>query len=108
VDGAVVQFRRWFESLDIVPTVVALREKMEEIRLAEVKKTLASMPSASQEERAAIERLTAALVNKILHNPTVFLKESGHRDKKAEYIDITRRLFDLDEQNDLNREPKKE
>ncbi|MBW2259528.1 MAG: glutamyl-tRNA reductase [Deltaproteobacteria bacterium] len=102
VDGAVVQFRRWFQSLDVVPTVVQLREKMEEIRQAELKKTFASLTSASKEDQAAIDRLTAALVNKMLHDPTVFLKDSGHRDKKSLYVDVARKLFKLDEPN--NRE----
>jgi glutamyl-tRNA reductase len=106
VDGAVVQFRRWFQSLDVVPTVVSLREKVEEIRQAELKKTFASLTSASEDDKAAIDRLTAALVKKILHDPTVFLKESGHRDKKSLYLDIVRRLFKLDERN--NRESPKE
>jgi glutamyl-tRNA reductase len=99
VDGAVVQFRHWFQSLDVVPTVVQLREKMEEIRQAELKKTFASLTSASKEDQAAIDRLTAALVNKMLHDPTVFLKESGHRDKKSLYVDVARKLFRLDERN---------
>jgi glutamyl-tRNA reductase len=73
---------------------------MEEIRQSELKKTFASLTSASKEDRAAIDRLTAALVKKILHDPTLFLKESGHKDKKSLYVDIARRLFKLDEGND--------
>ena len=97
VDGAVVQFRRWFESLDVVPTVVALREKAEKIRKAELKKTFSSLRSASEQDLEAIDRLTAALVNKMLHDPTLFLKERGHRDQKAMYVDMVRKLFGLDE-----------
>lgn len=100
-DAAVVQFRRWFQSLDVVPTIIALREKTEGIRQAELKKTFGSLPSASEEYRTAIDRLTAALVKKILHDPTLFLKQSGHKkDEKSLHVDITRRLFGLDEQND--------
>lgn len=99
VDRAVIQFRRWFQSLDVVPTIVALREKAERIRQAELKKTFASLKSAAEADRAAIERMTEALVNKVLHDPTVFLKQRGHEDKKSLYIDITRRLFRLDEPN---------
>ena len=105
VDGAVIQFRRWFQSLDVVPTIVALREKVEAIRQTELKKTFASLSSDSQEDRAAIDRLTAALVKKILHDPTLFLKERGHKDKKSHYLDITRRLFNLDKQNNNNGKP---
>ena len=104
VDAAVVQFRRWFQSLDVVPTVIALREKVEEIRRAELKKTFSALRLTSEQDRAAIERLTAALVKKILHDPTVFLKESGHKDKKPLYLDITRKLFNLDERNELKRD----
>jgi glutamyl-tRNA reductase len=97
IDGAVVQFRRWFQSLDVVPTIVDLREKAEKIRQRELKKTFASLNALSEEDRGAIDRLTAALVKKILHGPTVFLKESGHKERKPLYVDITRRLFNLNE-----------
>ncbi len=96
VDAAVIQFRRWFEGLDVVPTIVSLREKMEEIRQRELKKTFASLGAASEQDRDAIDRLTAALVNKILHGPTLFLKECGHTDEKSLYLDLTRRIFNLD------------
>ncbi|MDY6952541.1 MAG: glutamyl-tRNA reductase, partial [Thermodesulfobacteriota bacterium] len=99
VDGAVIQFRRWFQGLDVVPTIVDLRDKIEAIRQRELKKTFAALNAVSEEDRAAIDRLTAALVNKILHNPTVFLKQSGHEERKSLHVDIVRRLFDLDEGN---------
>ncbi len=105
VDAAVVQFRRWFRALDVVPTIVGLRDKMEEIRQKELKKTLASLHSVSEEDRAAIDRLTAALVNKILHDPTTFLKQVGHKDKQSLHVDITRRLFNLDESDEKEPEP---
>lgn len=105
VDAAVIQFRRWFQGLDVVPTIVDLRNKMEAIRQKELKKTFGALRSASEDDRAAIDRLTAALVKKILHDPTVFLKESGHKDEKSVHIDITRRLFSLDEPGEREPEP---
>jgi glutamyl-tRNA reductase len=102
VDAAVVQFRRWYEALDVVPTVVALREKADKIRRAELKKTFSSLKSVSEEDLEAIDRLTASLVKKMLHDPTVYLKERGHRDQKAMYIDVVRKLFKLDEPNHTN------
>jgi glutamyl-tRNA reductase len=105
VDAAVIQFRRWFQSLDVVPTVIALRDKMEELRQKELKKTFGSLSAASEEDRAAIDRLTAALVNKILHGPTVFLKQSAHKDEKSLYVDMTRKLFSLDEPGEPEPEP---
>ncbi|MBW2318648.1 MAG: glutamyl-tRNA reductase [Deltaproteobacteria bacterium] len=97
VDAAVIQFRNWFQGLEVVPTIVGLREKMEQIRQKELKKTFGSLDSLSDEDRAAIDTLTAALVNKILHNPTVFLKKNANKDKKSIYLEITRKLFNLDD-----------
>ncbi len=105
VDAAVIQFRRWFQSLDVVPTIVDLRDKIELIRQRELKKTFGSLSTASEKDRAAIDRLTAAMVNKILHDPTVFLKQSGHKDEKSVYLDITRKLFNLDETDYPEPEP---
>jgi glutamyl-tRNA reductase len=105
VDGAVIQFRKWFEGLDVVPTIVSLREKVEEIRQREMKKTFALLTSVSEEDRAAIDRMTTALVKKILHDPTIFLKHSGHKDNKAVHLDMTRKLFNLDESGEEELEP---
>ena len=105
VDGSVIQFRKWFHSLEVVPTIVGLREKMEELRQREVKKTFASLDTASEEDRAAIERLTTSLVNKILHDPTLFLKQVGRKEEKAFYLDITRRIFNLDAPKEQEKEP---
>jgi glutamyl-tRNA reductase len=102
-DEAVVHFRRWFQSLDVVPTIIGLREKVERIRQAELKKTFSSLTSVSEDDKAAIDRLTSALVKKILHHPTIFLKKSEQKDIMSMCVDITRRLFNLDEFDD--REP---
>ncbi|MBW2602317.1 MAG: glutamyl-tRNA reductase, partial [Deltaproteobacteria bacterium] len=97
VDAAVIQFRNWFQGLEVVPTIVGLREKMEQIRQKELKQTFGSLDSLSDEDRASIDTLTAALVNKILHSPTVFLEKNANKDKKSIYLEITRKLFNLDD-----------
>jgi glutamyl-tRNA reductase len=96
VDEAVIRFREWYDSLDIVPTIVALRKKLESIAAAEVKKTLQSN-QISDAKASAIYRMTNSLINKILHDPTVFLKKDGMQRDKSLYIDSVRKLFRLDE-----------
>ena len=96
VDEAVIHFREWHESLDIVPTIVALRNKMESIAAAELKKTLQSS-SISAQEAEAVHKMADSLINKILHDPTLFLKQNGMREDKSFYIDTVRKLFKLDE-----------
>jgi glutamyl-tRNA reductase len=96
VEEAVVNFRRWYDNLDVVPTIKALRKKLEGIAAVEVKKTLQA-DGISDEGRQAVERMTQALINKILHDPTDVLKRNGCQGGRSAYLDITRKLFKLDE-----------
>ena len=95
IDEAVISFRQWYDSLEVVPTIIALRNKMESIAAAEIQKTLKSN-NIPEESVSAIQRMTGALINKILHDPTIFLKNNGMVEDKSLYIDIIRRLFKLD------------
>jgi glutamyl-tRNA reductase len=98
VDEAVIRFRQWFESLSAIPTVMALRNKMEAIAKTEVQKTLQSLNHLSDDDSQAIQRMTNALVNKILHDPTLFLKGNGCQGDRSVYLDVTRKLFNLDDE----------
>ena len=97
VDEAVINFQHWYESLDVVPTIVALRNKIDTIARTEVKKTLQSLNNLSDNDRQAIHRMTNSLINKILHNPTLFLKSNGCYENRFAYIDLTRKLFKIDD-----------
>lgn len=98
VEEAVIRFRQWYESLDIVPTIVSVRQKYEGIIRAEAQRTLGALGlKDSHEGRETMERMVHALVNKILHEPTVFLKKEGCHGEKTQYLDIARKLFGLDD-----------
>jgi len=96
VDEAVIGFREWYASLEVVPTIVALRSKLESIAEIEIKKTLQSnkIPESST---GAIQKMADALINKIMHDPTVFLKKDSMPGDKSKYIDTVRKIFKLDE-----------
>ena len=95
VETEVDAFWRWLGSLDAVPTIVALREKIETMRRAELERLLSSMPDRSPEQSAAIDRLTVSLVNKILHGPLSALKRHQASAEEAFYVEAARRLFRL-------------
>ena len=98
VDEAVISFRHWYESLEVIPTIVELRKKVEEIAKGELAKTLHAVKHLSADDLKAISRMTDAMVNKILHDPTMLLKSSEqHQEDKSVYLDVTRKLFKLDE-----------
>jgi len=97
VDEAVVSFRNWYESLEVTPTIVELRKKIEGIAKGEFEKTLHAIKHLSPDDIEAINRMTEAMVKKILHDPTMLLKSSGRHENKSVYLDVTRKLFKLDE-----------
>jgi glutamyl-tRNA reductase len=99
VTEEVEAFWRWLGHLDVVPTIVALRDRIESIRRGELQKTLNQLKDLPPREREAMEAMTTALVNKILHAPIARLKQHDRR-TEAFYVDALRRLFDLDEPDD--------
>jgi len=97
VDEAVLGFRRWYDSLEVVPTVVALRTKIETIILSEIEKTFSGTDAVTEFHHQALRRMAGAMVNKILHDPTVYLKDLTRFEAKAASLDIIRKLFKLND-----------
>jgi glutamyl-tRNA reductase len=97
VEEEVAQFLRWLISLDQVPVIVALRQKFEEIRLRELEKSMGTvLRGMGEEERRAIEAMTQAMMNKILHAPLTRLKRSSPEEDEELYAEALRKLFDLE------------
>lgn len=97
IDEEVGKYVEWFNTLEVVPTIISLREKMEKIVKTELAKSSSWMQSLSEEEKKNIEILVTSIINKILHDPITGLKEES-RDNGAEpYVAALRRLFGLDD-----------
>jgi glutamyl-tRNA reductase len=94
----VEQFCRWYQSLELVPTIISLQEKMEEMRKKELEKTLSTLPTVSDKERRAMEVLSEAIVKKILHGPITLLKKQDLNSEGESYVDVVKKLFRLDEE----------
>ena len=97
IDESVIKFRSWYESLDVVPTVVALRGKITAITRGEAEKTLGALKNLDDHDREAVFRMTEAIVSKIMHDPTMFLKNTADKKSKHLYLDIVKKLFHIDE-----------
>jgi len=100
VQQGVELFKRWMGSLEVVPTILDLRQHLEKIRQQEMAKTLGLLKNASEEERKALDLLTQSIINKILHHPISLLKRQENREQGKLYLDITRKVFHLDEEED--------
>jgi glutamyl-tRNA reductase len=87
------RFRAWQASLDVVPTIASLRARAEAIRSAELSKA-----RLSDDERRAVDSITTQIVNKLLHLPTVRMKEAAAAADGVLYADAVRHLFGLEDE----------
>ena len=87
------RFRAWQASLEVVPTIASLRARAEAIRAAELSKA-----KLSDAERETVESITSQIVNKLLHLPTVRMKEAAAAADAVIYADAVRHLFGLEDE----------
>jgi glutamyl-tRNA reductase len=89
------RFLSWLSSLEVVPTIVALRSRFDEIRRTEVERTLSAWKGLSPEHEKRLEAMTSAIISKLLHTPISVLKQTGQGNRTDLYLDALRSLFDL-------------
>lgn len=96
VEEALLTFRRWLDELAVVPTIKAINSKMTDIVNLECEKTLAGLPHLSMDDAESIRRMTRAIASRAIHDPILFLRNTGdHRDDSF-YLNVARQLFNLD------------
>ena len=91
------RFAAWYAARDVVPAIALLRERAEEIRAGELARAESRLGRLSENERRLVESVTAGIVNKLLHLPTVRLKEAAAGAEGGVYAEAVRHLFDLGE-----------
>ena len=90
------KFYSWLKVLQVNPTIKLLRKKIDEIRVAEIQRCFKKTKNLSEEQKTSIDRMTQAFVNKVLHHPTIALKESARKDENYHQdINTLRKLFAL-------------
>jgi len=97
IDVETQKFLQWRETLAVTPTIIALREKAAQICQTELKKTLAQLGPLSPEQQKSVEVLAESIALKLLHDPFLYLKRNHHPKRRSQDIDLTRRLFNLDQ-----------
>jgi glutamyl-tRNA reductase len=91
------KFHEWHASLDVVPAIASLRARAEEIREAELQKAESLLGRLDESQRRAVEAVTAQIVNKLLHLPTVRMKQAAAAADGVLYAEAVRHLFGLGE-----------
>jgi glutamyl-tRNA reductase len=99
VEEEVVKFAAWMQSREIIPTVVALRHRFEEIRQAELNRLAPKLAGLPPEARARVDEITRLMVEKLLLTPTEQLKATSDEATIVAYADALNRLFSLSDES---------
>jgi len=91
------KFGVWFRSRGVIPTVVALRERFEAIRRAELERLQFKLSTLPPDARARVDEITHLIVEKLLLTPTEQLKSLNDADTVGAYSEALTRLFGLSE-----------
>jgi glutamyl-tRNA reductase len=95
VEQEVERFTQWLGSLEVVPTIAALRERGDDIVAQVLRENEQRWDSMSDDDRRRVELMARAVVSRLLHEPTLRLKET-EGDRAYVYVDALRELFALD------------
>ena len=96
IDDEVERFGAWLGSLDVVPTISALRERGEDIVQQVLAENAARWESLSDTDRERVETMARAVVRRLLHEPTLRMKRGGDEGRSYLHVQVLRELFGLD------------
>jgi glutamyl-tRNA reductase len=94
ITAEMAEFNAWWRALEVRPVITALMKQAEDIRSAQLNKTLKKLRPLSDEEQANLAAMTKSIVTRILQNPINHLKENT--DTNGEHAEIINELFRLD------------
>ena len=98
------RFREWQASLAVVPAIASLHARAEEIRTGELAKAEGRLVRLAESDRKLIESVTSQIVAKLLHLPTIRMKEAAAAADGVIYADVVRHLFGLGEEEQSRRD----
>jgi glutamyl-tRNA reductase len=96
LDSELSRFERWLGSQEVMPTVTGLRERAEAIVSQVLAENASRWESLSPTDRERVEIMARAIVNRLLHEPTVRIKALADREDAYLQVSALRELFGLD------------
>lgn len=103
IDEEYQLYKEYFASLNVVPVIVEMRQQADSIRQKELEKTLRKLESLSPEDKEQIKILTHSIVQKILHGPTIILREEANGPNGEQYAHAASVIFGLNGLNNQNK-----
>ncbi len=108
VEKELQAFLKWLSTLFVIPTIVALKEKGLQIKETELKRALNKLGNLTPKEHKVISTLASSIVNSLLHDPVLTLKEYANTSQGHLYSEVAQNLFDLDIEGQRIKECKNE
>jgi glutamyl-tRNA reductase len=98
VDAEAEEFLAWTRAIEVEPTIRAVRRRADEVRRAELDRLAGRLEGFDERQRETVDALTRGIVNTLLHQPTVRLKELADHGGAEHHANLLRELFDLSEE----------
>jgi glutamyl-tRNA reductase len=96
IDAEQDRFERWLASLEVVPTISALRERADEVVRRVLAENEGRWEQLSEADRERLSAMAKAIASRLLHEPTLRMKRSAGSDEAYLYVSALRELFGLD------------
>ncbi|NPA12464.1 MAG: glutamyl-tRNA reductase [Aquificae bacterium] len=93
IDEEVAKFDRWLKQLEVSPTIAKVRHFADQIREEQLERLFNSMPYLNEKERENIDLAVRSIINKILHRPTMYIKDKATKENSQFYIQIFEEMF---------------
>ncbi len=103
VQEETVKFEKWLKTLAVVPTIISLRQRAETIVQTELKKSRFALDGLTPAQKETVNTLMRSIAGKMINEPILFLKRKSDRPSLNGYLDTTRMLFNLDEDEESQR-----
>ena len=96
IEAELDRFERWLASLEVVPTIAALRERGDEVVRRVMAENESRWENLGEADRERMEAMAKAIASRLLHEPTVRMRRSAGNDDAYDYVSALRELFGLD------------
>ncbi len=93
LDEEVAKFEKWLNQLKVSPIIAKVRNYADEVREYQLKKLFSQMPYLNEKERETIDLAVRAVINKLLHRPTMYIKDKAHSEDSDIYVQIFEEMF---------------
>ncbi len=93
LEEEVLKFEKWLKQLEVAPIIAKVRHFADEIREYQLQKLFSQMPYLNEKEREHIDLAMRAIINKILHRPTMYIKDKAQSENSDMYIQIFEEMF---------------